>query len=116
MADLPTKIYLVVGYAGAYSDSSMWNVGWYSTNEEAQRCVQVLDLLMPEVRKTYDRSDLTYEQKERLMMQLISPFDPNGGVEPSASYSVEEVNTGPNTTNLDLTPEKISMLSQVFKL
>lgn len=116
MENFPHAVYVVSGHSGSYSDSSTWIIAWYRTEPEAQKCVDVLELLNPEIEKIHSSMGLTYQQREdrvRALSLLVSPTPFNW--DPDSNFYIEKLEAGQDLASIDLSPDKISMLAHVFK-
>lgn len=114
-----TAVFVVMGSSGEYSDHCEWLVGYYTTQKEAETCVEVLSALSREAQKIYERytsSDIDWEEQDRKIQNLMRPFDPTfNSSYAGTNYYCVEVKPGKDFSKVELTEEKIQMLQNVNK-
>lgn len=106
-----TKIWVVEGATGEYSDHREWPVAFYKTQKEAQECVDFLSR-MSRVAATLG------EQEHKFMHQ----FDPQYTNYTSTYDNLDTVNyycfdvpSGQKYSNKVWTDEKVQMLTHLYK-
>lgn len=114
-----TKVWVVQGSSGEYSDHSEWLVAYYRTEKEAQVCVEFLSVLGREGQKIYEeytKGKIEWKESDRRISNLIRPFDSSYSSSYSGTnYNCFEVDLGMDFSKVELTEEKIQMLQNVGK-
>lgn len=100
-----SKIWIVQGSTGEYSDHCEWIVGWYSNERDAQICVEFLSKLAREAFKLHKKG--AYEAAGNLM----APFDLGFMVDyTGTNYACFPVEPGKDFSTVKLTKSKLKTL------
>lgn len=111
---MASKIWVVQGSTGEYSDHREWLVGYYLTEKEAQQSVTFLEQ-MSAVAESMKGQDYqyTYYAPASKFMEQFDPYFQQDYI--GTNYSAYEVEIGHDFSKVEMTDEKLQMLINVAK-